>query len=418
MARDVQDTVRDVFRALEGAGNNGRGKSGSGLSGVKGVAAGAGAAALAPLAVKGAGRLVKGIGVDGLGGIVHAPQNALHGATSKLGDRVGSSIGEKISGKVDEAGGPSGILKGTVKDALPFGDDDDDDGRGHDAKNGTPGVGKGRRMPIQQSVDIGVNIETVYNQFTQFEEWPNFMHRVTRVTQDDDEATVKFATKIWGKTKEFTADIETQRPDERIKWSVSQGMTHTGVVTFHELGPHLTRVLLTMDVEPGSLIEKAARGMRHVKRAARADLHRFKAFIEMTEQETGAWRGVIEDGEVVEEHDPGYDQDRDYADLDEIIGAQNQDDNDAEQDDRDEEEEKPRQRRGRAQSRSAATSSGSQSRSSRSGGQSRGSRSGSSGSGGQSRSSSSRSSSSRSPSSRCCHRSWPACARRRRRRCR
>ena len=141
---------------------------------------------------------------------------------------------------------------------------------------------QGRRMPVQQSVDVAVPLETAYNQWTQFEDWPEFMHRVTRVTQDDD-CTVSFATKIWGKTKEFEAKIETQRPDERIKWSVSQGITHSGVVTFHELAPRLTRIELTFDVAPGSLIEKAARGMRHVKRAARADLHRFKAFIEMEE---------------------------------------------------------------------------------------------------------------------------------------
>jgi uncharacterized membrane protein len=91
----------------------------------------------------------------------------------------------------------------------------------------------------------------------QFEDWPTFMHRVTRVTQEDD-CTLSFATKIWAKTTEFTANIETQRPNERIKWSVSQGMTHTGVVTFHELAPNLTRVLLSFDVEPGSLVEKAA----------------------------------------------------------------------------------------------------------------------------------------------------------------
>ena len=129
-----------------------------------------------------------------------------------------------------------------------------------------PGVGKGRRMPVQQSVDVAVPIETAYNQWTQFEDWPNFMHRVTRVTQEDD-CTVSFATKIWGKTKEFSAKIDTQRPEERIKWRVSQGLTHTGVVTFHELAPRLTRIELTMDVDPGSLIEKAARGMRHIKRA-------------------------------------------------------------------------------------------------------------------------------------------------------
>jgi cobalamin biosynthesis protein CobT len=138
------------------------------------------------------------------------------------------------------------------------------------------------------------------------------------VTQEDD-CTVSFATKMWGKTKEFVAKIETQRPDERIKWRVSQGITHTGVVTFHELAPRLTRIELTMDVDPGSLIEKAARGMRHIKRAARADLHRFKAFIEMQELETGAWRGVIEDGELVEPHDDSYDEERDYSDIEDAM---------------------------------------------------------------------------------------------------
>jgi polyketide cyclase/dehydrase/lipid transport protein len=174
--------------------------------------------------------------------------------------------------------------------------------------------GNGRRMPVQQAVDVAVPVETAYNQWTQFEEWPQYMHRVTRVTMDDD-CTVLFATKIWGKTKEFTAQIETQRPDERIKWRVSQGITHTGVVTFHELAPRLTRIELNVDVDPGSLIEKAARGMRHIKRAMRADLHRFKAFIEMQELETGAWRGVIEDGELVEEHPEDYDAQRDDSDI-------------------------------------------------------------------------------------------------------
>jgi uncharacterized membrane protein len=205
-------------------------------------------------------------------------------------------------------------------------------------KGGAPGVGTGRRMPVQQSVDIGAPIETVYNQWTQFEDWPSFMHRVTRVTQEDD-CTLSFATKIWGKTKEFTANIETQWPNERIKWSVSQGMTHTGVVTFHELAPNLTRVLLSFDVEPGSLIEKAARGMRHVKRAARADLHRFKALIEMAGLETGAWRGRIEDGEVVEEHDPSYDEQREYADVEDLVEDADEDEDEDEEQDEDDEDE-------------------------------------------------------------------------------
>jgi hypothetical protein len=264
---------------------------------------GAGAAALAPAAVKGAGKLVRAAAMDGLGDIVASPAKALE----RLGDGVGGSIGEKLSEKVDQSGGLTGVLKSAAKSAVPFGGDG---GGGH---GGGPGVGEGRRMPVQQSVDIGLPIETVYNQWTQFEEWPGFMHRVSRVTQEDD-CTVSVAVKIWGKTKEFIAKIETQRPDERIKWSTSEGMTHTGVVTFHELGPNLTRVLLGFDVDPGGLLEKFARGARYIKRAARADLHRFKAFIETQEKETGAWRGRIEDGELVEEHDPSYDEEREYAD--------------------------------------------------------------------------------------------------------
>jgi carbon monoxide dehydrogenase subunit G len=255
-------------------------------------------------------------------------------------------------------------------------------------------------MPVQQTVDVGVSIESVYNQFTQFEDWPRFMHRVKRVTQEDD-CTVSFAVKIWGKTKEFTAKIDTQRPDERIKWKSSQGMTHIGVVSFHELGPSLTRIILSFDVDPGGLVEKFARGARHVKRAARGDLHRLVALIETAEHETGAWRGVIEHGEVVEEHDPGYDEQREYSDIEELTG---QDDSDSDEDEdedsgegggeegeegeRDEdqgggegEERSPRPRRGQREQRSGGT--GRQARGGGGGGQSR--RSGRSGSGGSSR---------------------------------
>ena len=118
-----------------------------------------------------------------------------------------------MSSKVDEAGGASGLVKDAASGLLPGGGGD---GNG---KGGMPGVGKGRRMPVQQAIDVAVPLETAYNQWTQFEDWPEFMHRVTRVTQKDD-CTLSFATKIWGKTKEFEAQIETQRPEERIKWRV------------------------------------------------------------------------------------------------------------------------------------------------------------------------------------------------------
>jgi uncharacterized membrane protein len=181
-------------------------------------------------------------------------------------------------------------------------DGDGAGGGGGGGKGAQPGVGKGRRMPVQQAIDIGIPVTAAYNHFTQFEEWPKFMHRVQSVSQDD-ETHLKFKTKIWLFSREFTAEIEEQRPDERIQWNVTEGITHHGVATFHEIAPRLTRVEINVDVEPSGLIEKSARGMRHVKRAIRADLHRFKAYVMMNEEPEGEWRGTIEDGEVKQQRE-------------------------------------------------------------------------------------------------------------------
>jgi uncharacterized membrane protein len=378
MAKDVGDMLRDTLNqavrdaaqsfgdAAQNLGDGGKRGSNGALSGMRGVAAGAVLAALAPVATKGAGKALKRrLAGSAAKKVVGKPAEAVSGATSKVGDTV-----EKGAGEVkDKVGASGGKAKEAGKRVLPLGggDGSDGDGDGGDGDGGNggggdgggqvAGVGKGRRMPVQQSCDVAVPVETAYNQFTQFEEWPNFMHRVTRVTQEDD-CTVSFASKIWGVTKEFQADIETQRPDERIKWRVSQGITHTGVVTFHELAPRLTRIELNLDVDPGSLIEKFARGARHVKRAARADLHRFKAFIEMQEQETGAWRGRIEDGELVEEHPEDYDQDREYSEIEEPQAAGQQEEPEQEEqkqeEETQEEERRPAQRpRRRPQSQSS-----------------------------------------------------------------
>ena len=345
MAKDLSDAVRDALghamkEAVKNVGDMSPAKSKSGpFSGARGLAAGAGLAAAAPLAKKGVDKLRANGGLP-----TPSPTRAAGKLASKAGERVGSNLKDTVSEKVDQAGGVGGIAKEAAGGLLPG------SGDGGGGKGGMPGVGKGRRMPVQQAVDVAVPLETAYNQFTQFEDWPEFMHRVTRVSQEDD-CTLSFATKIWGKTKEFNADIETQRPDERIKWKVSQGITHTGVVTFHELAPRLTRIEVTLDVDPGSLIEKAARGMRHVKRAVRADLHRYKAFIEMQELETGAWRGVIEDGELVEEHDDSYDEERDYSDIEDLKQEAEEDGGDEDQDDEgnepEDDEDLPRDRTGR-----------------------------------------------------------------------
>lgn len=316
MAKDVRDAAgdaigsalgtiaREIGQSVSSNGDKRPFRRGSnGFSGARGVAAGAVLAAAAPLAGKAVRKLVVRTGGAE--------------AVQKLAEGAKGTASKGVEGAVDDVGNAPGIAKAVGKKMIPGVGGDSKGNKGNKGKKGTPGVGKGRRMPVQQAVDIGVPLSTAYNQWTQFEEWPQFMHRLDQATQEDD-CTVSFRTKIWGMSKEFVAQIVEQRPDERIQWSVEKGVVHTGVVTFHELAPRLTRVQLSLDVEPGSWIEKAARGMRHVKRAVRADLARFKAFIEMQEVETGAWRGVIHDGEVVKGHSASYDRGREYAEFDDI----------------------------------------------------------------------------------------------------
>jgi uncharacterized membrane protein len=203
-------------------------------------------------AVKDAGQKAKGKATEG------AKKVASEVADEKLG-------ASKLSGLKDLFGGSSS------------------NGDGSDSEEAaTEAHGSGRRMPIQQSVDVAVPISEAYKQWTQYEEWPKFMHRVDSVQQKDD-STVTFSTKVWGVTKEFEAEIVDKKRDERIEWHTEQGLAHSGVVTFHKLAPRLTRIEVSMDVKPDSLLEKAGRGMRFTKRAVRGDLHRFKAFVEMEE---------------------------------------------------------------------------------------------------------------------------------------
>jgi uncharacterized membrane protein len=253
MAKDLGDAVGTALEQVTGKG---------GPAVPAGLAAGLGLAALAPFAAKNAGKLIRGVGSNGADPLKKVGASVKNAATEKVGESVKNAAAEKIGG-------------GEKKEKK---------------QKGKGGVGEGRRMPVQQDIDIGVPIQAVYKHWTQFEEWPSFMHRLENVSQEDKKH-LTFKTKMWGFSREFKAEIVDQRPEERIKWEVTEGVQHTGVVTFHEIGPRLTRVEVNIDVQPGSLLEKAARGMRHVKRAVRADLARFKAYVLMEEDSSSGGGG-------------------------------------------------------------------------------------------------------------------------------
>jgi uncharacterized membrane protein len=195
------------------------------------------------------------------------------------------------------------------------------------------GHGRGRRLPVQEYVDVGVDIETAYDQWTQFEELPRFMHRVEKIEQRDD-STLMWHENIWGVRRSWEAEILEQRPCERIAWRSKGGPQVVGVVTFHKLADNLTRVQVNMDFQPKGMFEKTASGFRLSRRALRSDLMRFKAFIEMRDEATGAWRGEIEEGEVVDEEARSKEDGGDEPEAD----AEEYEDEEAEEEDAEDEE--------------------------------------------------------------------------------
>jgi uncharacterized membrane protein len=151
-------------------------------------------------------------------------------------------------------------------------------------------------MPsVTQSVDVEVPVSTAYNQWTQFESFPQFMGGVEQITQTDDTHT-HWVTNIGGVTREFDTKISEQHPDERVAWRSTDGTTHAGVITFHRLSDTNTRVTAQIDWQPEGMVEKAGSMLGFDDRQVKSDLERFKQFIESRGSESGAWRGDVPAG--------------------------------------------------------------------------------------------------------------------------
>lgn len=146
---------------------------------------------------------------------------------------------------------------------------------------------------MTESVDVEVPVRTAYNQWTQFESFPEFMDGVESISQLDDRRT-HWVTTVAGVRREFDAEITEQHPDERVAWKSTSGDTkHAGVVTFHRLSDNQTRITVQIDWEPEGLVEKAGSALGLDDRQVKADTKRFKRFIEERGAETGQWRGDI-----------------------------------------------------------------------------------------------------------------------------
>ena len=146
------------------------------------------------------------------------------------------------------------------------------------------------------SIEVDAPLQAVYNQWTQFEEFPRFMEGVEEVRQEDRKRLF-WRAKIGGKVKEWEAEIIEQVPDQKIAWESVDGSPNSGTITFEKIDTDRTRVSATIGYEPEGFLEKTGDALGIPSGRIEEDLKRFRDYIEERGRETGGWRGQVREGE-------------------------------------------------------------------------------------------------------------------------
>lgn len=166
----------------------------------------------------------------------------------------------------------------------------------------------GKSMNIIEVLDVGVPLRTAYDYWTQYEEFSSFTKGVHSVSMSD-ETTSDWKVKVGPSSRSFKATVQEQIPDDRIAWTSegAKGSTR-GAVSFHELAPTLTRIVLVVEYYPSGFFEKTGNLWRAQGRRMRLDFKHFQRYVTLTEEEPEGWRGEIRDGEVVMSHDEAMEE--------------------------------------------------------------------------------------------------------------
>jgi len=155
---------------------------------------------------------------------------------------------------------------------------------------------------VEKSIEVEAPLQRVYNQWTQFEQFPQFMAGVEQVRQLSN-TTLHWIAKIAGVKREWDAAILEQVPDRKVAWAATSGATNAGSVYFEPLGTDRTGVRLVLEYDPEGFVEKVGDWFNIVSRQAQSDLEKFKEFIESSGSETGEWRGTVNRGAGADEPD-------------------------------------------------------------------------------------------------------------------
>jgi uncharacterized membrane protein len=153
--------------------------------------------------------------------------------------------------------------------------------------NLTSGNGSGGekvQVPIQESIEVAVPLRVAWSLATRADDYPEFLDRVSGGERKGKKKAV-FDAKIHGIEREVEVEVLEEQPQKRLAWKATGGHEHTGVASFHKLAPTLTHIELSIIFDSEGLMQKVARTTHLTQHAVRSDLHRFKAYAELWQDE-------------------------------------------------------------------------------------------------------------------------------------
>jgi uncharacterized membrane protein len=247
---------------------------------------------------------------DATSGVTEKVADATSGVTEKVADATSGVGGKALKNIVEGDSTPTAALKAGVESVKDSGAKGVSSvmGKLSEAVGGGGGKGKGKKIKVTNIVDeldLPVPRSVAYDAFTQFAEFPNFMKKVENVEQKDD-VTLEWKAQIFWSHRSWTANIVDQVPNERIVWTSKGEKGHVdGAVTFHELTPDLTRMLVNLEYYPQGLFERTGNLWRAPGRRVRLELKHFRRHLTnevlIHQDDVEGWRGEIHEGEVSKE---------------------------------------------------------------------------------------------------------------------
>jgi uncharacterized membrane protein len=134
---------------------------------------------------------------------------------------------------------------------------------------------------VDDTIEVKADIRKVYDTWTAFEDFPEFMEVVERVDLVAADS-LHWVVVVEEHVIEWDADVIEHVPDQSVSWQALDGR-ETGKVTFEKIDSDETKVHYQLEYDPKAWEGKPDTTRHWMRRRVDTDLKAFKEFIEKGE---------------------------------------------------------------------------------------------------------------------------------------